>query len=142
MELNISDFIDVLSKALDSGEKFVLPLKGTSMLPFFKTGDKAILTRPKKLSKYDVIFYTRGENYILHRIVKKKEDYYLVTGDNQTALEKVRDKQIHAVMQSYIVDGKIKNINFWYRFKVMLWCIIPFRKACLKVTRKLTKYRR
>ncbi len=139
MEVRIEDIIDVVKDTLNNDEQFLLPLRGTSMLPFLKTNDKALLNKVNKLKKRDVIFYQRDDGFVLHRIIKLKNDVFYVTGDNQYRIELVYPNQVIGVMVAYQKHNKLYQLNAWYRFKVFCWCIMPVRKLYLKIRYRLTK---
>ena len=61
-------------------------IRGVSMWPLIKTPDCAVNIVPvdRELKKYDVALYHRESTgqYILHRILKVEDDYYVFYGDN------------------------------------------------------------
>ncbi len=121
----------------------VYTCKGTSMMPLLRQHRDIIEIRPKgenRCKKYDVVLYRRGENYILHRILRVLPDGYIIAGDNNTFLEyDIRDGQIIGVMTRLIRDGReIHMTDKRYRLYVHLWCdLYPVRILLLRVKRKL-----
>lgn len=112
---------------------------GFSMMPLLRQKKDIIDITKKKASrckKYDVVLYKRGNQYILHRILKVHPDRYVVAGDHNTFLDPpVTDDMILGVMTRVIRDGKsITPDNFWYKVYVHLWCdFYPIRVFFLKV---------
>ena len=117
--------------------------KGTSMMPLLRQQRDIIEIRPKgdnRCKKYDVVLYKRGENYILHRILRVIPDGYIIAGDNNTFLEyDIKDEQIIGIMVRVIRDGKeIRMTDKKYRLYVHIWCdFYPVRFILLRIKRKL-----
>ncbi len=89
---------------LKNKDFFIIAPTGTSMLPMLdeKCDTIKIIKAPDKLKKYDVILYKRIDGtYVLHRIIKIKKDYYLLSGDHQVIKEKVYHKQIIGLLDGY-----------------------------------------
>ena len=111
---------------------------GYSMLPLLRQKKDIIEIRKnssERYKKYDVVLYKRGEQYILHRIIKVLPDRYIIAGDHNTFIDPpVTDDMILGVMTRVIRDGKsITPDNFWYKVYVHLWCdFYPIRVFLLK----------
>ena len=116
---------------------------GLSMLPLLRERRDIIEIRPKpaaRCKKYDVVLYRRGDQYILHRILRVLPDGYIIAGDHNTFLERdITDAQILGVMTRVIRDGKsVTPDNFLYKCYVYLWCApYPVRMFILRCVRKL-----
>lgn len=88
-------------------EKFgfvIVSIKGTSMLPLLvEASDTVKLVAPNNLKASDVVLYERSTGeLVLHRIIKIKDNKYIMCGDNQFVLEKnISKEQIIAVMEGY-----------------------------------------
>lgn len=85
---------------------------GTSMMPLLRQGKDLVKVVPvtDKLSKYDIALFQRptGE-YVLHRVVKVKKNYYIICGDNRFLREKIPFDWIVGVAESvFINDEEIK----------------------------------
>ena len=121
----------------------VYTCKGSSMMPLLRQYRDIIEIRPKgyhRCKKYDVVLYRRGENYILHRILRVLPDGYIIAGDNNTFLEyDIKDEQIIGIMVRLIRDGKeIRMTDMKYRLYVHVWCdFYPVRMFLLRVKRKV-----
>ena len=124
-KIKLDDAIFLIREQLDNGQTVTFSPNGISMLPFLKEGrDTVTLSLPAgKLKKYDVALYQRKNGqYVLHRVVKVKEDYTFV-GDNQFALENgVSQDQIIAVCTSFVRNGKRISANdpYW-RVWAIFW---------------------
>lgn len=124
---------------------FVYTVKGFSMMPLLRQKRDVVEIRKKgteRCKKYDVVLYKRGQQYILHRILKVRQDDYVIAGDHNTYLEYgITDNQILGVMtrihrndKDITVDSKL------YRSYVHLWCdCYPVRMWMIKAYQKLRR---
>lgn len=97
---------------------------GTSMLPLLKEyRDTVIIEKiTAPLRKYDVVLFRRGEQLVLHRIVKIKMEYFLIRGDNCVQGEKVYDSQIIGIMTHFYRKGTRCDVNNkTYRLYSIIW---------------------
>lgn len=82
---------------------------GTSMMPLLRQGKDLVKVVPLngKLSKYDIVLFKRptGE-YVLHRVVKVRKNYYVICGDNRFLREKIPYYWIIGVAESVIIDDE------------------------------------
>ena len=117
---------------------------GSSMLPLLRQRRDIIEIRkkgPERCKRYDVVLYKRGDQYILHRVLKALPEGYLIAGDNNTFVETdIRDENILGVMARVIRNGKSITMDNWkYRLYVHLWCdFYPARMLILRALRKMT----
>ena len=59
MNNNVDSFIDLLIKSVDEGKTFIMPINGTSMLPFLNSSKKVKLKKADNFKKGDILFYKR-----------------------------------------------------------------------------------
>ena len=119
---------------------------GDSMLPLIRQGRDLLVIR--KLSgkprKYNVVLYKRDNGqYVLHRIIKRRKQNYVMCGDNRFVKEYgITDRHIIGILTSVIRDGKeISLSSRGVRFYSCLWCglfpirslLLRFRYACRRV---------
>lgn len=88
-----STFTSLLKGVLDMGASFRFRANGVSMTPFIKQGDLVTLSpytgsRPR-LGDVAAFFFPGTEKLTIHRVVGKKENGYLLKGDNATAIDGV-----------------------------------------------------
>ncbi len=107
--------------------KLVYTNVGDSMLPLIRQGrDVLVISKAEgRLKKYDVPLYRRDSGqYVLHRILKVRENDYVICGDNRWNKEfGITDRHIIGVLTSVIRNGKeISTDNKKYRIYVHLWC--------------------
>ena len=61
---------------LEQNGTLVFPNKGKSMLPLLRENRDLMVIRkkgPERCKKYDAVLFRRGEQYVLHRILKVRE---------------------------------------------------------------------
>ena len=74
-------------KIIEKDGKLIYTNRGDSMMPLIKEGrDLIIIEKPVgRLKKYDVPLYKRDSGqYVLHRVLKVRDDDYVICGDNRT----------------------------------------------------------
>ena len=111
---------------------------GVSMEPLFRTHrDMIVVKRPDApLKKYDVALYVtpRGK-YILHRVLKVKENEYLIRGDNTYSIEHVPKEWVIGVLVKFNRKGHTHTVDeLSYRMYARFWHFIyPLRLVYRKV---------
>lgn len=99
---------------------------GDSMMPLLRQRRDIIhISKAEgRLKKYDVPLYKRDNGqYVLHRILKVRDNDYLICGDNRTGIEEgITDRHIIGVMTGVSRDGKFLSVeDKRYRLYVLLW---------------------
>lgn len=105
-------FEDILSR----GETLYYTNVGDSMMPLIKEGRDVLIIEPKpagRLKRDDVPLYKRDSGqYVLHRIVKVRDEDYLIRGDNRYNTEKgIQDRHIIGLLTGIIRDGKVLSVT-------------------------------
>lgn len=132
--MNSISFEEILEKE----GRLIYSNKGGSMKPLIREGrDLMVIGRKQgRLRKYDVPLYRRDSGqYVLHRVMKVREDGYVMCGDNRWRVETgVTDRQILGVLTAVIRDGKeLPVTDKRYRLYVFFWCgLFPLRAFALK----------
>lgn len=126
-----------IEEGLKGGKDINLTVTGNSMYPLFKSRvDTVVLTVPKKIKKYDILFYKRENgSYILHRVLKIRKSGMTIAGDNETVKEyPVKKEQAIGVVKTFTRNGKTYSVNeLWYKFYSFIWCtFFPFRFLMLR----------
>lgn len=119
---------------LEKNGKIVYTNVGTSMMPLLRQNrDLMIIEKPHgRLKKYDVPLYKRPSGqYVLHRILKVRENDYVICGDHCYRREYgISDRQIIGVLTGFIRDGKTYSVkNKGYKAYVHLWCDFFYIRA-------------
>ena len=114
--------------------KLVYKTKGSSMRPLLRENrDLVIIETPSsRLRPLDVALYKRGGLYVLHRVIRVKDGYYLIRGDNTFVLETVPDSTVIGVLSGFQRNGKQYSVNDRsYRAYARLWtAVYPLRFFC------------
>lgn len=133
--MNKSSFEEEIKK---SG-RIIYTNVGDSMMPYIKRGrDVLVISEVNgRLNKYDVPLYKRDSGqYVLHRILKVRENDYVICGDNRWNKEYgITDRHIIGILTGVIRDGhEIPVTSRKYRIYVHLWCdLFPVRAFILRV---------
>ncbi|HBF44255.1 MAG TPA: hypothetical protein DDY82_04945 [Clostridiales bacterium] len=131
-----------IEEILNQNGSFICQTKGVSMEPLFKEGRDRVVIAPikKRLKKYDVALYKRGEEYVLHRVVKVKKSGYKFVGDNTLKSDFVLDKDVVGKAIGYFREEKykksLKNIFYVYRIRIRYYLLTLKRIICKKKTKK------
>jgi signal peptidase I len=121
--------------------KLIYTNVGDSMRPLIRQDrDLLIIEKPAgRLKKYDIPLYKRDSGqYVLHRVLKVRQDDYVICGDNRYSKEYgITDRHIIGVLTAVVRDGKEISLTDWrYRIYVHLWCdLFPIRAVILKAKR-------
>ena len=126
---------------------------GDSMWPLLHEGRDLMVIDKKpegRMKKYDAILYKRPcGKYIMHRILKVRQDDYVLCGDNRWLREfGVKDEWILGVLTAVVRKGKRVSVTSWkYRLYVHIWCDFYWIRAFIlrgwgvmrKIVRKIFK---
>lgn len=139
----MSDFSTYEAELAERG-KIIHTNVGTSMMPLLRQNrDVMIIERPTgRLKKYDVPLYkTKSGKYILHRILKVRENDYVICGDHCTRREYgITDEHIIGVLTGVIRDGKTISMNdFSYKLYYHLWCDFFYIRVAIIKTKAFFK---
>lgn len=139
--MNKSTFEEEIEK---SG-KIIYTNVGDSMMPFIRQGrDILVISAVEgRLKRYDVPLYKRDSGqYVLHRILKVRENDYVICGDNRCNREYgITDRHIIGVLTGIIREGKeIPVTDLKYRIYVHFWCdFFPVRAFIIRVRQFLRR---
>ena len=113
----------------------VYKTRGVSMKPMLRQNRDLVVIRvpSSRLKRFDVALYRRGKSYVLHRVVKVEDGYYLIRGDNTYQIETVPEEAVIGVLTGFQRNGKqISTDNRFYQIYVYVWnAVYPLR--CLYV---------
>ena len=136
-------FESTIEEELLKNGSFAICAKGESMRPMLRGGKDMVIIakRPLEIRKYDVIlFKDKRQRYVLHRVVKVKDGFYLTRGDNTYFEEHVDEECVLGILTRYNKDGKSYDVNsfsskLYARQRVFFY---PVRKLLLKIRKRLS----
>lgn len=130
-----AEIFPVIQDLLSAGRSAILTVTGNSMYPFLRNGIDSvelINTDFYKLSRGNIVLIKRNSGaYVLHRIVKKKENCFYIVGDNQQDIEgPLKPDQVVAGVQAIFRQNKrIECSNAYLKLLVSIWItVLPFRR--------------
>ena len=141
---------DYKTQLNENGVISIIP-SGFSMWPFLKNKGQSVIIEKinKSLKKFDVVLYERADKtLVLHRIIEILDGEYILQGDSQFYVEKVKKENIIGVMVGFYKGKKyIPATNEKYLKKVEKWCrkgtIVKSKIKCfylrLKIKSKLKR---
>lgn len=106
---------------------------GFSMYPMLRDRRDRVIIKSvgdKKLRRYDLPLYRYPDGrYVLHRILKVKDGYYIIRGDNTYSLERIPfEWVIGYVTEFYRKDRHVLSTSRVYRTYAAVWNFIyPIR---------------
>ncbi|MCL1680511.1 S24/S26 family peptidase [Elizabethkingia miricola] len=120
-------FFEQVKERLNAGQKVKIPVAGKSMEPFLQNGDLVVLKRFEEndLVNGKIVLAYFNNAYVLHRIVRIKEDAVTLAGDgNIQQVEIITNKDILAVVIHAYRGDKELIINtllgqIWYKLRVI-----------------------
>lgn len=103
--VSLNEIWPVMKEVIESDGEFSFFPHGTSMLPLIRQGkDAVVLVKAETVKVGDAVFYRRDNGqFVLHRIVKIKNNEYIMCGDNQSSLE-------YGITRAHIL-AKVKSIK-------------------------------
>lgn len=135
--LSLEELLPIMTETLAAGGEVVFTPGGNSMLPLLHGGrDIVTLVKPNgSLQKYDLPLYRRSDGrFVLHRIVGRNADGYLMRGDNTFFTETgITDTDIIGVVISFERKGKkVSCDSMGYRLYSRIWvALYPIRRFIL-----------
>lgn len=145
----MDQFMPVIREKLELGGRVQFLASGNSMYPLLKHGRDTIIlehVRGEECRKYDVILYQRENGqYVVHRIVGRKEDGWILRGDHQYIKEySVGEDQVIGKMIAFERKGRSCHTDqFLYRLYVYGWVnSAGIRRVLHAVGRRIKGWRR
>ncbi len=138
--VTLNEIQPFIEEILENGGSFSFMPKGKSMLPLIIEGSTKVAVSPVScpLKKYDIILYKRADGqFVLHRIVKAKNEVYTLCGDNQVVYEhNITKDMVIGIVTAINTDGKnINSNNLWYLITLSSSRLI--KKTIIVIKRKI-----
>ena len=127
---------------------YVSTTSGYSMWPMLRDRRDRVVIRSvdgQRLARHELPLYVRPDGtYVLHRILARRDGYYVIRGDNTFVRERVpQEWVIGYVTEFYRGDRHVTVDSRAYRAYVVLWRLIfPLRLAWHFLRRALGAIRR
>ena len=128
--------------------RLVYRTKGVSMEPMLRQ-DRDLITigvPSARLKRFDVALYKRGENNVLHRVIRVRDGYYRIRGDNTYRMENVPFENVYGVLTGFCRKGKDCSVTgrgyrayvrFWNAIYPLRWLWHYLRRGLIRLARKL-----
>ena len=128
--------------------RLVYKTKGVSMEPMLKENrDLVMIGVPSpRLRRFDVALYKRNGSDVLHRVMRVKDGYYLIRGDNTFRMETVPFENVYGVLTGFVRKGKDHSVTekgyrayvrFWNAIYPLRWLRYHLRRGLIRLARKL-----
>lgn len=144
--LPTNEVIAGVIKVLETVPRVVLPVRGTSMLPFIIGDvDSVELVKTQSVEVGDVVLaWINGSRYVIHRVIKVDGDDVQLMGDGNLGGDehcKISDvvaKAEYVISPSgrraYLYSPwRVRASRFWWKIKpVRRWILAIYRRTILK----------
>ena len=116
---------------LQQGKQVIFYIKGNSMYPFLQNNKDKVLIKSvsyKKLNPGDIVLFRYGDHYILHRLIRKEKDFFVMRGDNckLTQCETVHSSNILGVVKRVVRQNNTYIDSTSNIFRFYSFCLIKF----------------
>lgn len=114
-----------LLSELESSGEIVYTTSGVSMYPMLRNRRDIVHIKKcdRPLKRYDLPLYVRNDALVLHRILKVKDDHYIICGDNCINIEKVPFDSVYGYVDEFWRGKRhCKSTDLGYRLYAHLWC--------------------
>ena len=144
--LPTNDVIAGVIKALETVPRVVLPVRGTSMLPFIIGDvDSVELVKTDSVEVGDVILaWINGCRYVIHRVIKVDGDNVQLMGDGNLGGDEHCKMSEVAAKAEYVISPsgrraylyspwRVRASRFWWKIKpIRRWILAVYRRTVLK----------
>lgn len=129
--VSIQEISSLMKEKLSSGGDVYLTVVGGSMYPFFLDGKTEVQISPLSgpIKRNQVLFYEVKGQYILHRVLKVKENLVITRGDALYQKEYIDISNVLGIVKSH--QTKSKTISYekkGYLFLVSCWQVFSLMK--------------
>lgn len=85
---------------LAEGREVTLPFKGLSMEPTLHSDSDKVVLAPvsRPLRRLDVVLYRKGDDYLLHRIIRIRKDKIILRGDACADKEEIAPTDVKGIL--------------------------------------------
>ena len=119
VDVDTREYVSVLKEMVEQGMEVSMTVSGTSMEPFLiHNRDRIYFQKPNgPIKKGDMVFYRRKSGaYVMHRVMRVKNNQYYLAGDHQTFIEgPIEVTQIFAKLVS------VERAGVWLTEEDRIW---------------------
>ena len=140
--LKNSFFFEEVEKIINGGESVELLVRGGSMTPYLRDEVDKVVISPlddSELKTGDIVLFFHSGCHLLHRIIRKREDFFIIQGDGVVKKqEEALLSDIIGVVRNIIrPSGRIVSVNRRsHRLYWRCWLLLrPFRRYLLATNR-------
>ena len=137
------EMLGMLDELLGDGKDVRLRIKGRSMMPFLRDGlEQVDLSTPNdtKLIPGALVLFRYQGGFILHRVIRRKENKLLIMGDNiYQSREVVTTDQVIGIVHKIIYPGERELSTDSRRWKILSACwlmIKPVYRLSMFIVRR------
>ncbi len=77
----------ILKKSIEDGKRISFVVKGDSMSPFIKSGERVEIERAEKIRIGDILLFKRRNEFLLHRVIFVFENFFITKGDRSPFID-------------------------------------------------------
>jgi signal peptidase I len=125
--------IEEMAVLLDEGISVTFKVKGHSMWPFYKHDLTHVTLMKTPVKKLDVVLARHQNRYVLHRIIKIKDQHLVLRGDGAISKETITKEEIIGKVISHKTKKQVLETNALYRWLVLIHIYNPFRRLHLRL---------
>ena len=125
---------------------YAAAVHGVSMIPLLCNHRDTVYVEPATVfHKRDVVlFRRRNRQLVLHRLIRVKGDYLIVSGDNELTSEVITREQVLGVMTAFTRKGRtVYTSSPLYRIYSYIWTVsFPTKRIFIRLYHWMTRKRR
>lgn len=124
VSVSLSQLLPAMDEMLKDGLEVTFVTNGSSMQPLLYTKDSVTIKRADTYKKKDVVLFRRVDgSFVLHRIIKIKNDMVFTEGDSLSGKdEPINKEQILGKAIAFIRKGKtLKVTDFKYKLYKLVY---------------------
>ncbi|PKK87359.1 MAG: peptidase S41, partial [Tenericutes bacterium HGW-Tenericutes-8] len=110
--------IPEMAVLLKEGLEVTFKVKGNSMWPFYLDNKTSVTLKKESVKKHDVVLARYQDRFVLHRILKIKDNTLTLRGDGAILKEVITHDDIIGKVIAHTYKKQVLADNPYYKFKV------------------------
>lgn len=138
MQISNRLFFEAVESTLAEGREVQIAVRGNSMRPLLRDGRDRVVLHPcagRDCRPGDVVLFRHGGRHVLHRIVRRDGEGFVLRGDGNYRLEeRCAEKDVLAVMTHVIrPSGEALRCSSrrWQRLSRLWLALHPVLRRCI-----------